>query len=520
MLALGTGERDVSLPMPRPQKLRPGLFEAELAARRPRHHRTRAAHSHAPPPPFLSRPSNPTQNTGARGPAAPARRGRHPRGAPPLRSAVVRVRATPPDAGGQQPAATTATTAKTTAATPAAAQAPPSASSVPLPAPPSSVPRSIHDVDNGRILGFGPDLGPDHPGHCDSAYKARRAAIARLALAHAPGTPVPEVAYTREEQETWRAVLARLGLGGGGGGGGGEGGLLPRHACREYLSAVGRLGFSPDRVPQLRDVDEALQRARGGANSGGGGGGGNGAPADGSNDAPWRLRPVAGLMHPRDFLAGLAFRTFHSTQYCRHPSQPQYTPEPDVVHELVGHVPMLLCPPYARMAEAVGRASLGCGDKALWHLIKVYWYSVEFGVVWERDEATGRRSLKAFGAGILSSSAELEWMGAGAAAHERAAAEADEQRAAAAAGGGAGAGAGAAVPPPPAAAMPPGAAYEVVPLDPRRPLPPMSYKDGVQRRYFSLESFEQGAALLEAYAREARGGGGEEAGGGGPISAR
>jgi phenylalanine-4-hydroxylase len=76
-------------------------------------------------------------------------------------------------------------------------------------------------------------------------------------------------------------------------------------------------------------------------------------------------------MHPRDFLAGLAFRYFHSTQYMRHASKPMYTPEPDVVHELIGHVPMLADPAYCDMVQAIGQASLGADEKTIWHLTKV-----------------------------------------------------------------------------------------------------------------------------------------------------
>lgn len=276
------------------------------------------------------------------------------------------------------------------------------------------IPRSLAEVDNGQILGFGADLSKDHPGFEDPDYKQRRVDICNLARSHVIGHPIPRVEYSRQEVEVWGAVLRELQE------------LYPAHACREFLRCFPMFDFREDEIPQLEDLSQILQRTTG-----------------------WQIRPVAGLLHPRDFLNGLAFKTFHSTQYMRHHSRPSYTPEPDVCHELLGHVPMLADPAFCDLVHAIGVASLGADEKQIWHLTKCYWYTVEFGVVREGE------SIKAFGAGVLSSFGELQHMAEGRA--------------------------------------------KLLPFDPFQPQPKMSYKDGYQSQYFVLESFEDGARKLREY---------------------
>ena len=214
------------------------------------------------------------------------------------------------------------------------------------------------------------ELDPDHPGFRDAAYRARRNQIAQLALSYKPGEPIPDAPYTAEEHEVWRTIWNAL---------------KPAHqtfACAEYLAALERLRFEPDRIPQLRKVNQRVHAISG-----------------------FRLEPVAGLVQPRVFLENLAGGVFLCTQYIRHHSTPLYTPEPDVVHEIVGHGVTLASPRLAELNRLFGEAVKTTADSdALKRLSRVYWFTIEFGVLLEDGK------VKAYGTGLLSSAGELAEM--------------------------------------------------------------------------------------------------------------
>ncbi len=115
------------------------------------------------------------------------------------------------------------------------------------------------------------------------------------------------------------------------------------------------------------------------------------------------MEPVPGLVAPRTFYAALADRRFLSTQYLRHASVPLYTPEPDLAHEVIGHGTMLASSSLAALYEQAGLASRRAEtDAALEFFSRVFWYTVEFGVVQEHGEP------RAWGAGLLSSFGEIQ----------------------------------------------------------------------------------------------------------------
>lgn len=205
------------------------------------------------------------------------------------------------------------------------------------------------------------------------SYWERRRAIA--AQATGLDRPAADIEYTDTEHDVWATVCSTLTP------------LWDRHAAPAVLAARDRLRLPIDRVPQLREVDATLSPLTG-----------------------FGYRAVAGLVPSGEFFGGLARGLFSSTQYVRWEGAPLYTPEPDVIHEVMGHANCLACPEIAELhrlaGQAIGRVE---GEAERQFLYDVFWFSAEFGVV--RHFGAAGDEVKAYGAGLLSSPGELEWFG-------------------------------------------------------------------------------------------------------------
>ena len=172
--------------------------------------------------------------------------------------------------------------------------------------------------------------------------------------------------YTADEHDIWRTLFTR------------QIALAEAHAAPEVLAGLGLLGTTAASIPRFAAVNRTL------------------GPITG-----WRIVAVPGLIPEEHFFAHLANRSFPVSVWMRERSELDYLAEPDLFHDFFGHVPLLTNPVFARFMQAYGAA----GPKATAHravgmLARLYWYTVEFGLI------QGAAGLKAYGAGILSSSGE------------------------------------------------------------------------------------------------------------------
>ncbi len=183
--------------------------------------------------------------------------------------------------------------------------------------------------------------------------------------------------YSGEEHAIWRLLFER------------QQRLLVGRACREYLDGLAGLGVASNGIPDFRHLSDILDDATG-----------------------WRIVAVPGLVPDDVFFDYLAHRRFPSTCFIRRLDQLDYLQEPDVFHDICGHVPLLMNPVFADYMQAYGEGGLKArGLGHLQRLARLYWYTVEFGLIATPD------GLRIYGSGILSSSGESVYSLEGARPH-------------------------------------------------------------------------------------------------------
>jgi len=174
--------------------------------------------------------------------------------------------------------------------------------------------------------------------------------------------------YSAADHDTYRRLYARQLT------------QLPGLACDEFIHAVQQLG-TPDRIPHYDDISERLMKATG-----------------------WQVVGVPGLIPEEAFFALLAERRFPVTDWIRQPGEFDYIVEPDIFHDLFGHVPLLFDPTFADYMQAYGAGGLKASRLDACELLaRLYWTTVEFGLI------STPAGLRAYGAGILSSAGELRY---------------------------------------------------------------------------------------------------------------
>lgn len=212
------------------------------------------------------------------------------------------------------------------------------------------------------------ELEAGHPGLGDDVYLARRRQLFALCRDHRlRRLGPPWIDYTDEETRIWREVAPKLDE------------LHQRHASGIYLRAKRDLAISQTSIPQARVLSERVRA-----------------------ETNVHLVPAEGALPYRTFYEYIGARGFPMTQFLRHGSHPEFTPEPDMIHDCLGHVPPLMNRDYAELLVLIGKAVAATphGEQVL-ALKRFSWFSIEFGLIEEAGET------RILGAGILSSTGEI-----------------------------------------------------------------------------------------------------------------
>ena len=155
--------------------------------------------------------------------------------------------------------------------------------------------------------------------------------------------------------------------------------LLPVRACQEFLKGLEVLQFPHGRIPPLNILSRLLEKA-----------------------TNWKVARSPGLLDEKDFFACLAQRIFPCTDYIRSREEIDYTPAPDMFHDIFGHAPMITDPSFADFYQRIGQAALNAEGEDRIGLQRIYWLTVEFGLI----QSSG--GLRIYGNGILSSYNEVQ----------------------------------------------------------------------------------------------------------------
>jgi len=176
------------------------------------------------------------------------------------------------------------------------------------------------------------------------------------------------IPWNATEDKTWHNLITR------------QNEVIKNRACDEFKAGLKALDFDQDKAVQLVDVNKKLKSYNG-----------------------WQVGPVPAVIPPKEFFTMLASKTFPAATFIRTEEEIDYIQEPDIFHEVYGHVPLLTNPTYAEFLCEYGKLALTFSDKDRWRFFRLLWFSAEFGLIKSSDEH------KIYGSGILSSFGETKY---------------------------------------------------------------------------------------------------------------